>query len=299
MADTGIIKRGRKLVNKDEVFTQNAWDDTEWTKEMLDEAEDRIKQQKLSSTNDDIATSKIEQSSGEKWNDFYKAHGDKFFKDRQWIFSEFPEILSHLKENSDPCNIFEVGCGVGNAVTHIISSNANPNLQIYCCDLSQKAIDTLKSREMYKLNEEKITAFQADVCHDFDRIICDKVSPGSLDFIMLVFTLSALKPELMKSTIANLATRLRSGGMLLFRDYARYDLTQLRFKGCSYLRENYYVRADGTTSYFFTKPFIEELFTSCGLEKVELNDDNRMLVNRLKSLKMCRCWIQAKFRKIG
>jgi len=101
----------------------------------------------------------------------------------------------------------------------------------------------------------------------------------------------------MKRTVSNLATLLRPGGSILFRDYGMYDLAQLRFKGTSLLRDNYYVRADGTTSYFFTKDCLDDLFSSAGLSKVELREDNRMLVNRRKSLKMCRRWIQARYSK--
>lgn len=292
-----VTTRDRRLKPGDDVFSHNAWDDLEWTDEMYQQAEERLSAQKNASNHPDKDLDSIESNVETKWNDFYKVHGDKFFKDRQWIFSEFPEILECIQPNRPECRLLEVGCGVGNAVVHILKSNQNDSLHIYCCDLSEQAIDILQQRDFYQLNRDKITAFQANVCTDFEDIICKNIPDSSLDFILLIFTLSALKPESMIASVSNIAKLLKPNGFLLFRDYARYDLAQLRFKSKSYLGDNYYMRSDGTTSYFFTKEVVDNIFTTAGLIKVQLTEDKRMLVNRARSLKMCRCWIQGKFMK--
>lgn len=291
------IKRNRRLIDQD-VFSENAWDDFEWTNEMIEEAERKIHSQKEESKLAQVDIREIEDDVDGKWDLFYLSHRDKFFKDRKWILSEFQEICPYLQNNTRiPCNIFEVGCGVGNAVTQFLSVNESNNLHVYCCDISHNAIKTFQEREFYKTNQSRITCFQADISRDFDTKVQSSIGLNQIDFITLVFTLSALKPEAMHDVIENLTKLLKPGGMIFFRDYAKYDLTQLRFKGKSYLADNYYVRADGTTSYFFTKQLVDNLFSSVGLKQVELKDDNRLLVNRLKGLKMTRCWIQAKFMK--
>lgn len=82
----------------------------------------------------------------------------------------------------------------------------------------------------------------------------------------------------------------------MFRDYGRYDMTQLRFKKNRLLSDNFYVRGDGTRVYYFDSQEVVRLFGS--KFTIEQNAiDRRLIVNRLRKVKMYRVWLQGKFRK--
>ncbi|XP_065818322.1 mRNA N(3)-methylcytidine methyltransferase METTL8 isoform X2 [Labrus bergylta] len=287
------------------------------------------------------------------WDKFYETHQDKFFKDRKWLFLEFPELLppvskeeitnrylddhqegnphrtesrtdsetrhqhdevsSNHHRTQETCQraavetnetlfpgrhasfrILEVGCGVGNSVFPILDSIKHADAFLYCCDFSPCAIQLVKEHPEY----------DDSMCHAFVHDICEEMAsfpfpPQSLDVILAVFVLSSIHPDRIQGVVNRLSSYLKHGGIFLFRDYGRYDFSQLRFKKGRCLSENFYTRGDGTCVYFFSKDEVHDLFSKAGLEEIQNLEDRRLQVNRGKKVVMHRVWMQSKYRKLN
>jgi tRNAThr (cytosine32-N3)-methyltransferase len=152
---------------------------------------------------------------------------------------------------------------------------------------------------------------QADVWDVTGEDLPPGLGEGSVDVVVMIFVFSALSPSQWKKAVSNIYRVLKLGGDVLFRDYGRGDLAQVRFKKGRYLEENFYIRGDGTRVYFFEKAELVDIWTGknshaeqaeddqAGFKIIDLGVDRRLLVNRAKQLKMYRCWMQGRFRKQG
>ncbi|GCC29205.1 tRNA N(3)-methylcytidine methyltransferase METTL8, mitochondrial isoform X3 [Chiloscyllium punctatum] len=355
----------RILSDPSKVYEHNMWDHIQWTSEQEELARQKAEE------NSSIKVSMEDQVQYDKdasvyWDKFYRAHQNKFFKDRRWLFQEFPELfpnrafdgnegveestqnsaslgqakldcfnktcdkqniadtvqkenpvkqtksgknLEYMKQDKRRTDmwknpeyfpgidfnfrIFEVGCGAGNSVFPVLDEICDPRPFLYCCDFSECAVELVKSHPSY--NPTRCYAFVHDLCNEAGATY--PFPDGSIDIILLVFVLSSIHPKRMQNVVNRLSKLLKPGGMILFRDYGRYDMTQLRLKKGRCLFGNFYVRGDGTCVYFFTKEEISNIFISAGLKEVQNLMDRRLQVNRKKRIAMHRVWVQCKYLK--
>lgn len=318
---------GRLLDDEKDPWQFNAWDHVEPPKEYLDMVENKLATQAQTKLSIDEAA-KYHAAPANYWNDFYSIHENRFFKDRRWLHLEFPELIAASKPESGSMRILEVGCGAGNTVFPLLECNQNPDLEIFACDYAPEAVNVVKSNPLYSQTPcGKCFASVWDLSSTLSNgepNLPEGVEPHSLDIIVLIFVLSALHPNEWQKAVTNVRTMLKPGGLVLVRDYGRYDLPQIRFGKGRMLDDNFYIRGDGTRVYFFLPEEFLQIFnasspsslttsteegdkevgfsTSSSLSSkadfttLQLAIDRRMLLNRKEKKQMFRNWLQAKFQ---
>ncbi|KAF2266369.1 methyltransferase [Lojkania enalia] len=195
------------------------------------------------------------------WNLFYKNNRNNFFKNRKWLAQEFPVLEQVCREGMGEVKVLEVGAGAGNSAFPILAMRRNERLRVWACDFSKKAVELIRGNEAY--DERYIRAEVWDVASSPD-LENGGLPPGleeeSVDVVLMIFIFSALEPRQWDQAVKNVWRVLKPGGQVLFRDYGRGDLAQVRFKKGRWMEENFYVRGDGTRVYFFEKEELEEIW---------------------------------------
>ncbi|KAH6761947.1 Methyltransferase family protein [Perilla frutescens var. hirtella] len=263
------------------------------------------------------------QRDSEAWDEFHARHSTgKFFKERRYLLKEFPELAS-CKENS---KVLEVGCGNGSTALPILCGQEG--IILYGCDCSNEALERAKEIITSSNSISAIHRFHPFLC-DFSTtgfpswLACNACSEssfqdhhlglseayasantdetqrciGGVDFVTLIFTLSALPLGRMPKAIKECFAVLKPGGLLLFRDYGVYDMTMLRFDPEQRIGYREYQRSDGTRSYFFCLDTVRSLTSAAGFIEVELEYCCVKSVNRRNGKIMKRVWVHGKFQK--
>ena len=257
--------------------------DFEWNEDLEKEAKEIIKE---NSDNMESFEEFIDNQS-KNWEKFYKFNKTNFFKDRHYILEEFLELKN---DKRDKITLLDMGCGVGNSFYPLLTRL--PNLYVNAFDFSKRAVNMSKTHPMYEKEKHRINVYDLD-------LVNDDIPNKNNDYGILMFVLSAIKPEEHEKVVEKISKVINKGGILYFRDYARYDMAQLRFakRKKNKVGDNLYMRKDKTLSYFFDKNEIEKLFIKYGFSIVNSNLICRLIENRKENKKMHRLWLQIKFKK--
>ncbi|XP_058687681.1 tRNA N(3)-methylcytidine methyltransferase METTL6 isoform X1 [Poecile atricapillus] len=298
-----------------------------------EEAEKLAKDQVLVS---EFKQLKLEKEAQKNWDLFYKRNSTNFFKDRHWTTREFQELKACREFADQKLTILEAGCGVGNCLFPLLEEDLNifayacdfsPRAVEYVklliesivtknhkaqtaffmgkmgrntCGKQKRTaapwdvVAALQDEKNALYTTERCKVFQCDLTKDD---LLDNIPADSVDVVTLIFVLSAIHPDKMHLVLRNIYKVLKPGKCVLFRDYGLYDHAMLRFKSGSKLGENFYVRQDGTRSYFFTEEFLFQLFKAEGYEQVVSEYVQRETVNRKEDLRVPRVFLQSKFQK--
>ncbi|KAH9066798.1 S-adenosyl-L-methionine-dependent methyltransferase [Lactarius vividus] len=253
--------------NSADVWSQNAWDHVPSPPDQHATIAASLARQRAAPV-PQSDKQKYNAKPAKHWDNFYKTNASNFFKNRKWLHLEFPELVAaaelsvrlsirpSLQYDRDvrpmqvgPRTVVEVGCGAGNAIFPLLEQNRNPELRIHAFDYSSHAIKLVQHNTLY--TSPPCGSISASVWDLSSASPPPDLAPRSADILVLVFVLSALHPSEWPQAISNIAQILKPGGLVLMRDYGRYDLTQLRFRAGRLLDDNFYIRGDGTRVYFF------------------------------------------------
>ncbi|XP_044483602.1 tRNA N(3)-methylcytidine methyltransferase METTL6 isoform X1 [Mangifera indica] len=263
------------------------------------------------------------------WRKFHNRHSaGRFFKERRYLLKEFPELVS-CGESS---KLLEVGCGSGSTILPIL--HGNKDIIVYACDCSSEILE--RTKEFVGASDiasvkNRFFPFYCDFCttgfpdwlacnycrgsqpqkqhdcfSDVEEINIPQLtylsresgsSIGGVDFVTLIFTLSAVPLQGMPTALIECYSVLKPGGLLFFRDYGLYDMTMLRFQPDQRVGFREYMRSDGTRSYFFSLDAVRNLFVGVGFIEVELEYCCVKSLNRRNAKSMQRVWIHGKFKK--
>jgi 2-polyprenyl-3-methyl-5-hydroxy-6-metoxy-1,4-benzoquinol methylase len=275
------------LTNND---LNNSWDGKKKEYDFVHDLEftEDLKQEAIKIINEDnILLNTDITNQNKNWEKFYKFNKTNFFQDRHYILKEFIELNNDIRPS---ISLLDMGCGVGNSFYPLIK--VKNNLIVYAFDFSNRAINNAKTHKLYEKNKDRIFLKNLD-------LVNDEIDYPSCDYGILMFVLSAINPEYHEKIIEKISNKINKDGIVFFRDYAKYDMAQIRFaqRKKNKVNENLYMRKDKTLSYFFDQKEIENLFNKYNFQTIDSKLVSRVIENRKENKKMHRLWLQIKFKK--
>jgi broad specificity phosphatase PhoE/SAM-dependent methyltransferase len=297
---------------------QEFWTDDVWTKQDEEEARQllnsHLEKCTISSQNHTITPDcYVVNHDANAWDHFYIDHGTRFFKDRHYLEKTFPEeFLNPLQPEStgpdatrEAMTLVEIGCGVGNSILPLTEAGVDGRWDvIHGLDISQQAIKLLREDIRF------VSFNNTGACMTPTRAIfghvCDvsqglpSACFGVSNVTTLLFCLSAIDPSAVPAAVKNIASTLKAGGRLVFRDYGRYDEAQMKLgtSRSKCIKDNFYRKHDGTKCFYFTVEEVEHLFGSVGgLDVVEVKYLRRIYENKGTGQRRRRVWVQGRFQK--
>jgi len=94
---------GRVLGDGDDVFKHNAWDNVDWDEEQESAARKAVEEAAAVRVSTEAAE-QYEDEADKYWDTFYGIHQNRFFKERNWLFTEFPDLAPNYKA---PVRVFK------------------------------------------------------------------------------------------------------------------------------------------------------------------------------------------------
>ena len=188
----------------------------EWSDAIEEKSKAVINNQK------DVVSSKVydahEENARKFWDIFYKRNTTNFYKDRNYIDREFalPDLVRKLKASKKRrLSLLEAGCGVGNTLFPIMEA-FQKDVKMLGFDFSDNAIKFIKKDPRYKTEDIEVEV--RDLVKD------DLKEYKGIDFVTLVFVLSAISPENQTEVLRKLFKSMDKDSYMYFRDYAEYDM---------------------------------------------------------------------------
>jgi tRNAThr (cytosine32-N3)-methyltransferase len=220
----------RLLKDPSDVYSHNAWDHVTPPPEWEIQARETLEVQKQGMVGDKMKWAYNSKPSL-YWNRFYDINKDKFFKDRNWLRLEFPELLACAEEDAGPKLVVEIGCGAGNTVFPLLAKNENPQLVVHACDYAPSAVELVKSNPNYpvpphgkgrlfssvwdltcppvRADDASSSTPPTESSHDEPpreprrNSLPEGIEEGTVDVAVMIYVMSALHPGEWARAVAN------------------------------------------------------------------------------------------------